>query len=70
MKFIIGFCPDFAKLERPEQVEAVQMKYNAHLQKYLKYKYGPEANARFSAGIMMAALAREANEIERTRLPV
>ena len=70
MKFIIGFTSDFARLERPDLVEAAQMKYTYLLQRYLKYKYGAEANARFSAGIMMASLAREATEIERTRLPI
>ena len=71
MKVILAFSPDFIELERPDLVESVQLRYTMLLQKYLKFKYGADANRRFAKGLMMASYAREAHEIhERKALNV
>ena len=46
-KLIIAFCTDFVELERPDIVQKVQTRYAYLLQRYLKYKYGEQGNARY-----------------------
>ena len=63
IKVILAFNTDFVTLERPDVVSKIQVKYALLLQKYLRFKYGSDANRRFGEGLMMASYAREANEI-------
>jgi len=40
------------------------------LHRYLKFKYGEGANGRLSEGLMMAAYAREAEDIQARKLDI
>ena len=70
MKLIIGFSPDFLTLERRDIVEGAQIRYTHMLHKYLKYKFGENANRRMDKALKIVSLAREANEIHSRKPPV
>ena len=70
MKLLIAFNTDAAPdLERPDLVHRVQSRYAYLLQRYLKFKYRRgDAGARFNEGLRMASYAREAVEIQKSRI--
>ena len=73
MSAILVFSTDgiTSKLSRPDIVDQIQEYYLTMLHRYLKYRYGQdEAMNRLARGMAITSMAREANEICKTRLPI
>lgn len=70
LKLIILFSSEFVNLQRPDIVEQTQMKFIGLLQKYMKFRYGPEAGVRLGNGLLLLSYAKEAIDIQKRRIRI